>query len=102
MTSLSTHSAEPNGHCSPPAAAVSSNSEVLLQYTQRSVDEDEDFGFMRFEALQRTNIVALQIKLVRLKDALRKEKKVSDTDLETLRVTLEQYGESRHMKWLLK
>jgi len=68
--------------------------EALLQYVQRSVNEDEDFAFMRFESLQRTNIVALQVKLVRLKGQLRMENIVSDSTLEDLRQTLEHYGQS--------
>jgi hypothetical protein len=64
----------------------------LLQYVARSIDEDEDFYFLRFESLQRTNIAALQLKLVRIKDSLRSQTDVSDTDLETLRLTLEQYS----------
>jgi hypothetical protein len=64
----------------------------LLQYVARSIDEDEDFYFLRFESLQRTNIAALQLKLVRIKDSLRSQTDVSDSDLETLRLTLEQYS----------
>jgi hypothetical protein len=66
----------------------------LLQYVARSVDEDEDFYFLRFESLQRINIAALQIKLVRFKDSLRSQTDISDSDLENLRVTLEQYSQS--------
>lgn len=61
--------------------------ETLLQYVQRSVNEDEEFCFMRFESLQRTNVVALQDKLVRWKGQLRMENKVSDSTLEDLRQT---------------
>jgi hypothetical protein len=73
-------------------AALSLGNDGLLQYVARSVDEDEEFYFLRFESLQRTNIVALQTRLVRLKDKLRKKENVSDQDLESLRLTLEQYG----------
>lgn len=55
--------------------------------------KDEDFHFLRFESLQRTNIVALQIRLVKLGDLLSKENDVSDGDLENLRQILEHYGE---------
>jgi hypothetical protein len=65
----------------------------LLQYNKRSVDEDEEFSFMRFESLQRINITALQLKLARLKDTLRKTQDVSDDELENLRVNMEQYGQ---------
>ncbi|CAN9479429.1 unnamed protein product [Alternaria alternata] len=65
----------------------------LLQYITRSIDSDEEFHFLRFEKLQRTNLVALQMKLVRTKDALSTATTMSDDDLEILRVDLEQYGE---------
>ncbi|KAF7672925.1 vit family domain-containing protein [Alternaria burnsii] len=64
----------------------------LLDYIQRSIDQDEEFHFLRFEKLQRTNLVALQMKLIRTKDALSKASTISDDDLEKLRATLEQYG----------
>ncbi|KAH4189907.1 hypothetical protein HBI29_059650 [Parastagonospora nodorum] len=79
-------------HAETNPAACDSDNEALLEYVQRSIDEDEDFAFMRFEALQRTNIVALQTKLVRLKDTLRKVKAISNEDLESLRLILEQYS----------
>ncbi|CAN9445952.1 unnamed protein product [Alternaria alternata] len=64
----------------------------LLQYITRSIDSDEEFHFLRFEKLQRTNLVALQMKLVRTKDALSTATTMSDDDLEILRVDLEQYA----------
>lgn len=75
----------------PDSATPSIENEGLLEYVRRSVQDDEDFHFMRFESLQRTNLVALQVKLVCLKDTLRKEKDISNSDLELLRSTLEQY-----------
>jgi len=65
----------------------------LLQYITRSIDSDEEFHFLRFGKLQRTNLVALHMKLVRTKDALSTATTMSDDDLEILRVDLEQYGE---------
>ncbi|KAH8634271.1 hypothetical protein IG631_09671 [Alternaria alternata] len=78
------------------AASTSSSAESqkkeLLQYIKRSINEDEEFHFLRFEKLQRTNLVALQMKLIRTKDVLSNATTVSCDDLEKLRVTLEQYG----------
>jgi hypothetical protein len=56
------------------------------------VRNDEDFHFLRFESLQRTNIVALQLKLIRTKDKILTNEDLSHADVETLRETLEQYG----------
>jgi hypothetical protein len=75
----------------PPTAAGPENSN-LIQYVKRSVRNDEDFHFLRFESLQRTNIVALQLKLIRTKDKILTNEDLSHADVETLRETLEQYG----------
>jgi len=81
----------------PPAAAptpglVESKNEELLQYVERTFHEYKEFHFLRFEKLQRINLVALQKKLIRTKDALSKASTISDDDLEKLRTNLEQYG----------
>lgn len=81
----------------PPAAAptpglVESKNEELLQYVERSFNEYEEFHFLRFEKLQRINLVALQMKLIRTQDALSEASTISDDDLEKLRTNLEQYG----------
>ncbi|KAG9185972.1 hypothetical protein G6011_02528 [Alternaria panax] len=79
----------------PAAPALSSSkpqNEDLLRYIEHSLRVDEDFYFLRFEKLQRTNLVALQMKLIRTKDSMSKATDMSDDDLETLRVTLEQYA----------
>jgi len=72
----------------PPA---SSNGD-LIGYAQRSVKVDEDFFFLRFESLQRTNIVALEVKLLRIKANIKTTDDISDKDLDVLRETLEQYS----------
>ncbi|OWY49744.1 hypothetical protein AALT_g8703 [Alternaria alternata] len=81
----------------PPAAAptpglVESKNEELLQYVERTFHEYKEFYFLRFEKLQRINLVALQKKLIRTKDALSKASTISDDDLEKLRTNLEQYA----------
>ena len=37
----------------------------LVSYVNRSLDEEEDFHFLRFEFLQRLNLTQLEVKLVR-------------------------------------
>jgi hypothetical protein len=76
----------------PALGSVEAQNVGLLQYVEASLDEDEEFHFLRFEHLQRTNLVALQMKLIRTKDALSKASTISDEDLEKLRTNLEQYG----------
>lgn len=65
----------------------------LVEYINRSLDEEEEFHFLRFEFLQRLNIVKLQLDLVRLKGRFQREKRASIRDLEALESTLERYGE---------
>lgn len=66
----------------------------ILDYVVRSLNEEEDFHFLRLEFLQRLNIVELQLKLVQLKRHIQHEH-VSDAEsLEALRVGLKHYGKS--------
>jgi hypothetical protein len=66
----------------------------LLEYVERSVDEEEEeeFRYLRFESLQRTDIVALEVKLFQSKAKSRSKISVADADIESLRETLHQYG----------
>lgn len=48
---------------------------------------------LRFEFLQRLNIVKLQLDLVRLKSRFQRERRASIQDLEAFESTLERYGE---------
>jgi VIT1/CCC1 family predicted Fe2+/Mn2+ transporter len=74
-------------------AVSNSNHKDLIKYINRSLEEEEDFHFLRFESLQRTNIVALQIELVRFKKQIRKDNDISKDDLKILKETLKDYGE---------
>ena len=65
----------------------------LVEYINRSLDEEEEFHFLRFEFLQRLNIVNLQLDLVRLKGRFQGDKQTSIQDLEALDSTLQKYGE---------
>ncbi|KAJ5603748.1 hypothetical protein N7537_006704 [Penicillium hordei] len=64
----------------------------LVEYVNRSLNEEEEFHFLRFEFLQRLNIVKLQLDLVRLKGQFQSEKRASIQDLEVLERTLEKYA----------
>ncbi|UKZ75689.1 hypothetical protein TrVFT333_003381 [Trichoderma virens FT-333] len=64
----------------------------LCDYVDRSLNEEEDFHFLRLEFLQRLNIVNLQVKLVQTKGRIQRENKVSAEDLEELRISLQQYA----------
>ncbi|KAJ5478894.1 hypothetical protein N7530_004403 [Penicillium desertorum] len=64
----------------------------LVEYINRSLDEEEEFHFLRFEFLQRLNIVKLQLDLVRLKGRFQRDKRASIQDLETLESTLQKYA----------
>lgn len=66
----------------------------LLKYVARSLEDEEEFHFLQFESLQRTNIVAQQIELFELKQQFQNAKSVSANDLKDLKDTLKDYGKS--------
>lgn len=66
--------------------------EGLVKYVNRSLDEEEDFHFLRFEFLQRLNLAQLQVRLVRLKSKIQREGKTSKRVLKELENTLAVYG----------
>ncbi|KAI4700593.1 hypothetical protein J4E81_003554 [Alternaria sp. BMP 2799] len=63
----------------------------LLKYVARSLEDEEEFHFLQFESLQRTNIVAQQIELFELKQQFQNAKSVSANDLKDLKDTLKDY-----------
>ncbi|KAK0743525.1 hypothetical protein B0T18DRAFT_415393 [Schizothecium vesticola] len=65
--------------------------ENIVLYVQRSLEEEEEFHFLRHEFLQRVNITNLGVKLVRLKSRIQKNQKAGEEDLETLQKYLEDY-----------
>ncbi|KAL1859647.1 hypothetical protein Daus18300_009512 [Diaporthe australafricana] len=64
----------------------------LVGYVNESVDTEEDFHFLRFEALQRLNIVNLEVDLARMKSQFMSQQCGSARELEDLRLKLEQYA----------
>lgn len=65
---------------------------AYVEYVKRSLNEEEEFHFQRFEFLQRLNLAQLQVKLVRLKSKIQASKCASEEDLVTLQETLHNYG----------
>ncbi|KAF1959853.1 hypothetical protein CC80DRAFT_439979 [Byssothecium circinans] len=68
------------------------DSENFVRYVNRSLNEEEDFHFLRFEFLQRMNLAQLQVKLVRIKSHIQKEGKAPAEELEKLQLTLREYA----------
>lgn len=64
----------------------------LIDYVQESVDVEEDFHFLRFESLQRLNIVSLQIELAQMKSRLHQNGTASAAELNGLRVLFSNYS----------
>jgi hypothetical protein len=64
----------------------------LVEYVNRSLDEEEEFHFLRFEFLQRLNIVRLELDLVHLKGQFQRDKRAAVKDLDTLQSKLQDYG----------
>ncbi|OIW26313.1 hypothetical protein CONLIGDRAFT_646490 [Coniochaeta ligniaria NRRL 30616] len=67
----------------------------LIQYVNRSLEDDEEFHFLRFEFLHRLNIVDLEVKLVRLKSLIRRNRTAQPSQLDELNRTLRSYGKLR-------
>lgn len=68
---------------------------AYVEYVKRSLNEEEEFHFQRFEFLQRLNLAQLQAKLVRLKSLIQASNCVSEEDLVTLQETLHNYGTNK-------
>ncbi|KAJ6442573.1 cytochrome p450 oxidoreductase [Purpureocillium lavendulum] len=66
----------------------------LVAYVARSLSEEEDFHFLRFEFLQRLNIVNLQVRLARRKSRIQRDGEAEADELEGLTTELQQYGET--------
>ncbi|AEO67906.1 uncharacterized protein THITE_2117075 [Thermothielavioides terrestris NRRL 8126] len=64
----------------------------LVDYVDRSLQEEEEFHFLRFEFLQRLNIAQLQLDLVRLKSNIRRSNVLSNEDKQTLHTKLRDYA----------
>lgn len=64
----------------------------ILEYVVRSLNEEEDFHFLRLEFLQRLNIVELQLELVQLKRRIQQKHVLDANSREELRVGLKHYG----------
>lgn len=64
----------------------------LISYVKRSLEEEEEFHFLRFEFLQRLNIVQLEVKLARMKSRIQKEQIIHPDESELLQKTLQAYG----------
>ncbi|KAI0885794.1 uncharacterized protein GGS22DRAFT_199966 [Annulohypoxylon maeteangense] len=64
----------------------------LVAYVLQSLEEEEEFHFLRFEFLQRLNITQLQVKLARLRKCIEKEYCVSSSNRELLEKTLRDYA----------
>ncbi|KAJ5657560.1 uncharacterized protein N7484_001209 [Penicillium longicatenatum] len=64
----------------------------LVEYVNRSLDEEEEFHFLRFEFLQRLNIVRLELDLVHLKGQFQRDKRAAVKDLDTLESKLQDYA----------
>lgn len=64
----------------------------LVEYVADSVEHEEEFHFLRFEFLQRLNIVNLEVDLARLKSHFHRQTPSSAEDMEELRTKLQHYS----------
>lgn len=65
----------------------------LVDYTFESVDIEEDFHFLRFEFLQRLNIVKLENELTQIKSRLYRPNYITSAkELDELRTRLHEYS----------
>jgi len=73
-------------------AEPESDERNFVTYVNRSLEDEEEFHFLRLEFLQRLNIVNHQVKLVRLKSDFQRNGRASQTQLDSLSVTMREYG----------
>jgi hypothetical protein len=64
----------------------------FVQYVHRSLDEEENFHFLRFEFLQRLNLSHFYAKLARMKSQIQKQGHCSADEFERLQHLLRDYG----------
>jgi hypothetical protein len=79
--------------------AAPDNNENLINYIKRSLEEEEDFHFLRFESLERINIVAQEVRLIRLKSEIQSAQKISDAELKNLKDALKDYSTIYHRQY---
>ncbi|PQE31408.1 VIT family domain-containing protein [Rutstroemia sp. NJR-2017a WRK4] len=72
--------------------AAYNDNKNLLDYVTRSLTEEEEFHFLRFEFLQRLNIVHMQTDLARKKSKFQKERKATADDMHDLKITMRDYA----------
>lgn len=72
--------------------ATDRDEQNLPKYVKRSLEDEEEFHFLRFEYLQRLNIAQLEVKLARLKSRVQRDGKVTAKDCNVVRKTLRDYG----------
>lgn len=64
----------------------------FIHYVESSLRQEGDFHFLRFEYLQRLNLVKMQVDLVHLRSRIQKDKNPSEDDFRSLKIMLEDYG----------
>lgn len=72
--------------------AQTQDPENLVAYVQRSLEDEEDFHFLKHEFLHRLNITQLGVQLVRMKSRIQRDGKAPAAELNTLQTTLRDYG----------
>ncbi|KAJ4312901.1 hypothetical protein N0V84_009711 [Fusarium piperis] len=76
--------------------------ECLVAYVNRSIDDEEDFHFLRFEFLQRLNITQLEVTLARLRSRIHTQGQINSDQQEILQKTLRDYATAiRDYRFLL-
>ena len=64
----------------------------FVKYAKRSLEQEEEFHFLRFEFLQRLNLTKLQVDLIRTKSRVQRNECASNEELKELKVQLEDYS----------
>jgi len=72
---------------------MDADNKSLVQYVRRSLEEEEEFHFLRFESLQRLNIAQIQLDLARLKSKINREGSLSGNDGRALTERLRDFGQ---------
>jgi hypothetical protein len=64
----------------------------IVGYVKQSLEDEEEFHFLRFEFLQRLNIAQIQLDLIRLKSEINRDDLLSIDNRLTLQSRLKDYG----------
>jgi len=74
-----------------------SDDDNITQYVHRSLEDEEEFHFLRFEFLHRLNLTQYTVKLSHMKSQIQRDGKTEQDQLDELSKTLRDYGDKKNL-----